>query len=143
MTKNCWRCFKIKDISDFFHEARSKDGHSGYCKVCSTFMTRASEQRNREGYLLRSRTLSKKYYDRDRSRAIMLMGGKCVRCGFSDKRALHIDHINGGGCRDRKNGNYGKSARFLREAVGGNGIKYQLLCANCNWIKRVEMGEHS
>ncbi len=29
------------------------------------------------------------------------MGNKCVKCGFSDPRALQIDHINGDGMDNR------------------------------------------
>jgi hypothetical protein len=74
---------------------------------------------------------------------ISLLGGKCVQCGFSDTRALQIDHINGGGSKERKG--YGHSASSLKQKVE-NSIKqdlgeYQLLCANCNWIKREEKME--
>ena len=30
---------------------------------------------------------------------------KCLKCGFSDRRALQIDHINGGGIKERRIGN--------------------------------------
>ena len=69
---------------------------------------------------------------------ITKMGGECVRCGFSDYRALQIDHINGGGVREiREKGQYHSSKEILK----GNTDKYQLLCANCNWIKRYENKE--
>ena len=74
-----------------------------------------------------------------RSAILEIMGGKCCRCGFDDVRALQIDHVNGGGSQERKttwNVNILKS--FLADEK-----KYQLLCANCNWIKRAERGEIS
>lgn len=67
------------------------------------------------------------------------MGNKCIKCGFSDPRALNIDHINNDGhlCRNRS----GK-ASFYRQLLRLPDIelftKYQLLCANCNQIKRCE-----
>lgn len=70
-----------------------------------------------------------------------LLGRECVRCGFSDVRALQIDHIDGGGNQERK------ASRSLDEyyqkiiACGGKG--YQVLCANCNQIKRHEKREFS
>lgn len=69
-----------------------------------------------------------------------LLGGKCVRCGFEDSRALQIDHVNGGGAEEVKatTGNY--QVMILRSILSGS-KKYQLLCANCNWIKRVERNE--
>lgn len=70
--------------------------------------------------------------------AIDMLGGQCCRCGFDDHRALQIDHVNGGGDEERRTiGPRGIVARVLR----GEG-DYQLLCANCNWIKRWELSEH-
>lgn len=61
----------------------------------------------------------------------------CAVCNFNDIRALSIDHIKGGGNKHR------------REIVGGNGnvfylwlrkqglpTGYQILCMNCQFIKR-------
>ncbi len=72
-----------------------------------------------------------------RSRALEHMGGVCVRCGFSDPRALQIDHIEGmGWVEHREIGTLAIARRVLAGEPG-----YQLLCANCNWIKRAENGE--
>lgn len=68
------------------------------------------------------------------------IGAFCAHCGFSDKRALQIDHINGGGNVERKKFS---NAWGFRKHVMANLDKYQILCANCNWIKRWEKGEHN
>lgn len=71
-----------------------------------------------------------------RIRLIEYLGGKCVKCGFSDPRALQIDHINGDGNLMRTRSNHGWS-QFYREIISKKyDGKVQLLCANCNWIKR-------
>lgn len=77
-----------------------------------------------------------------RNATIEVMGGKCVRCGFDDKRALQFDHIKGGGTRELKNIGYsnGISRHVLKSFLSGE-KKFQLLCANCNWIKRDENNE--
>lgn len=67
------------------------------------------------------------------------LGGVCFRCGFSDVRALQIDHVAGGGTRELKAGSRG--AYYKRVTEQAHTGKYQLLCANCNWIKRVENAE--
>lgn len=71
------------------------------------------------------------------------LGNQCARCGFDDTRALQLDHVNGGGVKElRATGNkkyYYRKA--LRELKSGN-KKYQILCANCNWIKRFEDPKH-
>jgi hypothetical protein len=70
--------------------------------------------------------------------ALEKLGNKCVKCGYSDTRALHIDHVSGDGKKER---NIRKSIH-RRIALGLNDItRYQLLCANCNWIKKVENNE--
>ena len=70
-----------------------------------------------------------------------LLGNKCVRCGNDDKRVLNVDHVNGGGTQHRRKlgGNYFK--KFAEEIRAG-GRAYQLLCCNCNRIKRVERNEN-
>ena len=65
------------------------------------------------------------------------MGGVCVRCGFADARALQVDHINGGGTEERRH----LSQKKVYARVYAHPNEYQLLCANCNWIKRAEEGE--
>lgn len=70
-----------------------------------------------------------------KSAVLSLLGGKCVRCGFADLRALQIDHKNGNGHREAKTiGHYGIRNKILQGDIND----YQLLCANCNWIKRYE-----
>ena len=66
------------------------------------------------------------------------LGDACVRCRFSDIRALQIDHINGGGRQDRER--FANRGQFLKSVLVNLG-SYQLLCSNCNWIKRHERRE--
>jgi predicted Zn-ribbon and HTH transcriptional regulator len=76
-------------------------------------------------------------YRQRRNTVLRLLGGKCVRCGFGDPRALQIDHVKGDGCNTPFR-DYRKAIKIIRALPG----IYQLLCANCNWIKRAERGEH-
>lgn len=78
------------------------------------------------------------YARRLRAAAITMLGGLCVQCGFSDIRALQIDHVNGGGAEDRRSRGSWSNHHIYREILDteGQSPKYQLLCANCNWIKR-------
>jgi len=78
----------------------------------------------------------KKIYESRKATIFIHFGNKCNRCGFDDYRALQIDHINGeGGIERRKTNGIPFLNRVLKEL---NSNKYQLLCANCNWIKRAE-----
>ena len=70
---------------------------------------------------------------------LLILGGVCVRCGFDDIRALQIDHVNGGGNREVLE--LGHRARLYMKIRDGDSEGYQLLCANCNSIKRYEENE--
>lgn len=76
---------------------------------------------------------------RRRNKILELLGGKCKQCGYSDVRALHIDHINGGGGRERRalhqNAFYLSIISQAENDIESFLSKYQLLCANCNAIK--------
>lgn len=79
------------------------------------------------------------HQQRIRQRLIDELGRQCVRCGFDDWRALQVDHVHGDGRLERvKLNNVSK----LFHAVVASPARYQLLCANCNWIKRYEKHEH-
>jgi hypothetical protein len=86
------------------------------------------------------RKSSKEYNARRRAETVEFYGGKCVHCGFSDIRALHIDHINGGGKKERDAGRHGLFDlwKITKDDPVMARATFQLLCANCNSIKRHE-----
>jgi hypothetical protein len=96
-----------------------------------TYMTKAID---------RARELRK----RKRLEIFELLGNKCAQCGISDQRVLQIDHINGGGARERKifHSNHPYYSHVFEELKHGP-KDYQLLCANCNIIKLIEAKEES
>ena len=73
-----------------------------------------------------------------RQRALDKLGGVGVRCGFTDVRALQFDHIV---ALRRQKGETSKPQLVASEILKGS-KDYQLLCANCNWIKRAENHEY-
>lgn len=83
--------------------------------------------------------------------AIAALGGKCAHCGFTDERALQFDHVHGDGHKDvrpsdaagrRQRKSVGLGTYYKRIAEHREPGRFQLLCANCNWIKRSENEEH-
>jgi len=82
-----------------------------------------------------------------KDKIMYLLGNKCANpnCPILpeklDKRALQIDHIHGGGNKEKKNfsGREGYYGYILKQIKSGS-KDYQLLCAYCNWIKRFESG---
>lgn len=80
-----------------------------------------------------------------RVRLIQMLGGKCSACGFDDYRALQIDHVFSDGAKHRakfkgQNKSYYKD---IEKSINAGEGKYQVLCANCNWIKKYEMNENA
>jgi hypothetical protein len=83
----------------------------------------------------------------NRIQVLTFFGAECVKCGYSaDYRALQIDHIQGDGAKHRKSlavVSLGP-AYFLREIKSNPEslkLRFQVLCANCNLIKRCENKE--
>lgn len=106
--------------------------------------TKESKRRSREKEANRQAARTREQGRRDRIRAevIRLLGGRCLRCGFDDARALHVDHVHDDGAHDRLQfggrrsyNTYGFFRAVIEAASSG---RYQLLCANCNTIKEWE-----
>lgn len=85
----------------------------------------------------------KQYYKRKRKFLIDLLGGKCsnpkcaVAGGMADVRCLQLDHIDGGGSKEKRS--FGGALQMILHYADHPDEarqKLQVLCANCNWIKR-------
>ncbi|MEO3856175.1 hypothetical protein [Acrocarpospora sp. B8E8] len=63
---------------------------------------------------------------------------QCESCGFADRRALQFDHRNGGGRKHRRS--IGSGSKYYRVLLAMPADEFrqmfQVLCANCNTIKR-------
>jgi hypothetical protein len=66
-----------------------------------------------------------------KKKAFDLLGNKCKKCGETEKLVLQIDHIKGGGNKERK----GLNSLYRYKKVLEDKKKYQILCARCNWLK--------
>jgi hypothetical protein len=99
--------------------------------------SRRWKQKNRS----RANELNAESALRQKRRCFALYGSRCNRCGFEDERALQIDHINGPG--DDRGSIYRGGQKLYAAILRGDRARdnHQLLCANCNWIKRYENEE--
>jgi len=81
---------------------------------------------------------------RARLDTLRLLGGcHCAQCGFDDWRALQVDHVDGSGYADsRTKQNVHTFRKWVLNHLDEAKKFYQVLCANCNWIKRHENEEH-
>ena len=78
-----------------------------------------------------------------RQKAMNELGGECLHCGFNNRIALQFDHIDGGGNKERKISRGHRGYSFYRSIALKKRDDIQLLCANCNWIKRYSSGEQT
>lgn len=78
---------------------------------------------------------AREFKQKIRLEVLKLLGGKCVNCGLTDIRVLQVDHIKPVGQKNRL------QQLELKKDILKNSTNYQLLCANCNWIKRYDNNE--
>lgn len=107
---------------------------------------REFEKRYRKNYRKKNWKYIKKFTEFYReawfARALDVLGRKCVICRNEDVRVLQFDHIFGNGLIDRKKGFIGWTLhKWIVTHPKQARKKYQILCANCNWIKAWERGE--
>lgn len=86
-----------------------------------------------------TRIRNQKWSAQLRIKVIEKLGGKCKKCGFDDFRALQIDHVKDDGYIERNL--ITSRVTYLNKVLNDQTGKYQLLCANCNWIKRYNHNE--
>jgi hypothetical protein len=158
--KHCHKCGEDKPFNDFFRDKSKKDGLCAMCKKCSYTYKKEYKIKNKDKIKKQAKTYRDKHPHRGvgqyrkykekrliygfnrrakvKNEVLTYYGNErcaCVRCGFTDLRALTIDHINGNGADHRKENRY----------VRGNHVYewYQTLCMNCQMIKRSENHECS
>lgn len=116
-------------------------------KYCS-FECRRLSWNNPLGGNASSQLLSqRKHIQKNKKAAYQKLGNRCssLNClwvnedgtkGCIDVRCLQIDHVKGDGAEDFKKGIRNGSTPLYKAVLADTDGRYQLLCANCNWIKR-------
>ena len=95
--------------------------HGRICKRCSSKI---------RIYTIKTETLS--HYSNGKM--------KCATCGYDENiNALQLDHIEGGGNASRKKSGNGGWSYYKKLIDAGYPKGYQVLCANCNVIKKEEV----
>lgn len=93
-----------------------------------------NQDRYRKENPCRSREIARDATERIRIMLFSIYGDSCKICGFSDRRALSLDHINNDGAKERADlgirGSYRKAIKDVDHS------RYRTLCMNCQWITR-------
>lgn len=98
---------------------------------------RTNMQRYRESSPEKHAHQSREAKRRLRQKLLALYGPVCVCCGFTDARALTLDHVKNNGAAERAElGERGVYRRALTHKAD-----YQILCMNCQFIKRFEVAK--
>lgn len=110
------------------------------------------QRRYRERHPDRYRAAVRRCVAKLRAAVLALLGDRCASpscrwlnedgsLGCTDRRALQIDHINGGGSKEQRE--LGGPDQIWRKILKMQNPEkeYQILCATCNWIKRTSNSE--
>lgn len=87
------------------------------------------------------RTQSRDAKQRLREQLFAMYGHVCAVCGFSDKRALTLDHINLNGNEERRM--LGERGVWQRARDNYLPDEYRTLCMNCQFIERHKNGNQN
>ena len=157
--KQCANCKQIKPLDEFFKNPTGSNGRGCYCKKCHLERKQAA-RKEKKGYYgsEKIKETDKKYREENhdhiknkskirhskKKKSIITHYGngktECVKCGYSDMRALSINHIQSNGAEHRKQIGRGSLYQWLLNHYLPDG--FQTLCMNCQWIKRCEKEEH-
>lgn len=121
-TKVCCDCETEKPLTEFYpRRSLGPNRYFSRCKPCDAKYIKGVRQGEREQVIA--------HYS----------GGsnKCAHCPENRLAALDLDHINGGGTRERKA--TGRSSQEIYRHAIRDGFPegFQVLCRNCNWIKHL------
>lgn len=96
-------------------------------------------RKNEQKYEVRARR-----HHRHKIKALKLYGGdtpKCANCGEDRYECLQIDHVKNDGAYERRKISSGENFYYWLVKQSYQPHKYQVLCANCNAIKRIRVLE--
>lgn len=100
----------------------------GYCAPCSTKHTAEWRAKNLE----HRRKVDREWANKKKNDIYDKYGGKCQCCGETNRAFFTIDHINGGGNKERK---FYQSQTWKLVIKRNYPDDYQILCYNCNNAK--------
>lgn len=107
------------------------NGVDGKLKACRSCLDKMKDGGNNLRCRIKTREL--------RNRIIAEYGGCCICCGEDQEKFLQIDHINNDGNKHRREVGSKNMYVWLKQH-GYPKDNFQLLCANCNYGKKLNGG---
>jgi hypothetical protein len=137
--KKCQKCNNELPLEDFNKKQKTKDGRQAWCKECNRKRSKQYYVNNKEKHIAVIKVRQKANGLLLRNNFIQyLKQHSCVRCGFSDIRALEFDHLKDKKMCLSKMIHMGYSWENILKEIE----KCQVLCANCHRIKTAEDFNH-
>ena len=115
--KHCPVCKQDKPLTAFYKERSRKDGHKHQCKDC-----------HKNTVAIGRRKLKEETY-------IAYGGISCSNCDEDFFEVLVLDHIEGGGNKERSKLKKSGTQFFYHLKKNGYPPGYQVLCHHCNVLK--------
>ena len=84
------------------------------------------------------KSIKRSWWARNRIKALLSLGGKCVDCGEHDLIVLQLDHKDGDGYKDRQRGHRRDSPSLVFREPD----RFQVRCANCHVRKTRANGDY-
>lgn len=124
--KMCMGCQKDKDLSEFYKQARAKDGYQRYCKVCANIRTGTSNAKKPEKY----RGIRKDVRARFQAEVREYKSSRgCTHCGNDNPICLELHHT------DPTAKDMDPSMATSRKLFYEEADKCIVLCCNCHRIE--------
>lgn len=145
--KVCSKCAVVKPFSQFWKDARQRDGLKAQCSACTSannkdlYATKSAihvenTDRWRKHNPERFRETSKGYRHATKRRFVDGYGGKCTCCGEPHIEFLTVEHVHGGGEIHRRAKKINSHGVYLDAIREGFPPEYTVLCLNCNHARR-------
>lgn len=127
----CSDCGGILTKETCIPRGGTRSGVHSYCRKCHRKKQGVYRNRRREANCLRNR----KYRFKLRETVLAAYGSRCACCGESTVEFLAIDHIDGGGTKERKL--HGNTPAGIHRKIIKEGFpeSYRILCHNCNMAR--------
>jgi hypothetical protein len=84
---------------------------------------------------------SRKAKIKDKLKLFLMYGNTCAICGFSDMRALSLDHVKNNGNEERRLHGIRGTYKLAKEKLDLE--QYRILCMNCQFIERAKFSGHT
>lgn len=148
-SKICTACRQTLPLTEFYKKSSGRGGTNARCKKCHNRYCHEHYHgvlKHDPAYKAKLAAYSRGWHARNKERrgpeiranhraqreaCIRHYGGKCACCGEDRYEFLAIDHVNGGGHKQRKQLG-GKMCRWLVKNGFPSDPPLRVLCHNCN-----------